>query len=95
MFQKGVVQTLGLEVVMNTPGENDGVVRAWLDGMLVLEETDIRFRDVSNLKIDGLKFDTFFGGNDDSWAPSKDETIEFGDFKVYSAPTWGANEVIR
>jgi hypothetical protein len=88
VFQRGVVQTLGLEVVMNTPGQADGIVRAWLDGVLVLEVTDLRFRTVSDLQIDGLKFDTFFGGNDPSWAPTKDETIEFGDFTVYSEPPW-------
>lgn len=83
-FQRGVVQTLGLEVVMNTPGLNDGIIRAWLDGVPVVEETGIRFRDVPELQIDKIHFDTIFGGNTDDWAPTKDETIEFGDFKLYS-----------
>jgi hypothetical protein len=85
-LQKGEVQTLGLEVVMNTPGQADGIVRAWLDGHLALEKTDFRFRDVSDLQIDRIHFDTFFGGGDSSWAPTKDEHIDFGDLKLYSAP---------
>ena len=85
-FRKGVVQTLGLGVTMNTPGKGDGIIRAWLDGVLVVEETAMRFRDVPDLQIDGLLFSTFFGGNTDKWAPSKDETIEFGDFRLYTAP---------
>jgi hypothetical protein len=41
------------QVVLNTPGtaggqgRKDGVLRAWLDGRLVLERTDLRFRDAA------------------------------------------------
>ncbi|MCI0562502.1 MAG: hypothetical protein MN733_28790 [Nitrososphaera sp.] len=93
-FQKGVVQTLGLEVVLNTPGQHDGVIRAWLDGVLVVEETSMRFRDIPELQINGVTFATFFGGNDDSWAPTKDEHIDFGDFKLYEAPPWESGNLI-
>jgi len=85
-FQKGVTQTLGLEVVMNTPSEHDGVIRAWLDGVLVVEVTTMRFRDVPDLQIDRIHFDTIFGGNTDDWAPVKEEHIDFGRFKLYGAP---------
>ena len=87
-FQKGVIHTIGLEVVMNTPGQNDGSIRAWLDGVLVVERTDMRFRDIPELAIDSLAFSTFFGGNTAAWAPDKDETAEFGDLKIYEAPPW-------
>ncbi len=85
-FQKGVVQTLATEVVMNTPGEHDGIIRAWLDGVLVVEETNIRFRTVPELQIDSILFHSIFGGSTEDWAPTKDEHIEFGDFKLYEAP---------
>jgi hypothetical protein len=85
-FQKGVEHTIGLEVVMNTPGQYDGIIRTWLDGVLVVEETDMRFRDIPDLHIDGIVFSTFFGGGTDKWAPTKDEHIDFGDFKLYEAP---------
>jgi hypothetical protein len=93
-FQKGVVQTLGLEVVMNTPGQNDGVIRAWLDGVLVVERTDMRWRDIPDLQIDGITFSTFFGGGTAEWAPSKDETIDFGDFKLYDAPPSEGGQIV-
>jgi hypothetical protein len=91
-FQKGVVQTLGLEVVANTPGQHDGILRGWLDGVLVVEETDMRWRDVPELQIDGISFGSIFGGSGDAWAPSKDEIIEFGDFKIYDAPPWEGSD---
>ena len=93
-FQKGVVQTLSMEVVMNTPGENDGIIRVWLDGVLVVEETSLRFRTIPDLQIDGLNIGTIFGGSTDNWAPSKDEEIEFGDFKLYDAPPWEGGELV-
>jgi len=93
-FQKGV-QTIGLEVVMNTPGEHDGIIRAWLDGVLVVEVTTMRFRDIPDLQIDQISFDTFFGGNTDDWAPVKEEHIDFGDFKLYEAPPWEGGELIN
>ena len=37
---------------MNTPGVNDGILRAWVDGRLAFEKTDIRLRDVTTLKIE-------------------------------------------
>ena len=85
-FQKGVVQTIGLEIVMNTPGQHDGIIRTWLNGILVVKETEIRFRDIPDLQIDGIDFSTFFGGRAGDWAPTKDETIEFGTFRLYQTP---------
>ena len=69
-------------IVMNTPGVNDGIAQGWLDGVLVLDEQSIRYRDVVSLGVDQLYFSTFFGGSSSEWAPSKEETIFFDDFTV-------------
>lgn len=69
-------------VVMNTPRERDGMLLGWFDGRLVADYRNIRFRDVEDLAIDTLYFSTFFGGGDDEWAPSTDQSIEFDDFSV-------------
>ena len=34
--------------------------------------------------IDQFKFTTFFGGNDETWAPKKDERLYFKDFRFES-----------
>lgn len=47
---------------MNTPGLNDGVLRAWVDDALVFERTDLRFRDVPELKIEKVWVDVYYGG---------------------------------
>lgn len=82
-FQRNKIHTVRVEVVLNTPTRHDGILRVWLDGALVVERTNMRWRDVDSLQIDGISFSTFFGGSTADWAPSKDETAEFGDFKLF------------
>ncbi len=47
---------------MNTPGENDGILRAWIDGRLAFARTDVRMRDVADLKIENIWLNVYFGG---------------------------------
>jgi hypothetical protein len=47
---------------MNTPGENDGVLRAWVDGRLAYERTDWRWRDIDSLKIERIWMNVYHGG---------------------------------
>jgi hypothetical protein len=49
-------------VKMNRPGEKDGVMRAWVDGLLVFEKTDLRFRDIPDLRIESLWMNVYHGG---------------------------------
>jgi len=73
-------------IALNTPGQNDGVVQAWLDGKMVLSVNDLRFRDVASLQIDQLYFSTFFGGGSDAWSTAKDEVAFFDDFRITAVP---------
>ncbi|MEZ4382828.1 MAG: hypothetical protein R3A79_15950 [Nannocystaceae bacterium] len=87
LFEPGVWHTLEHRLVMNTPGEHDGHVQAWLDGELVLDAPDFLLRLADgDFAIDTLYFSTFFGGSGDQWAPTKDETIDFDEFIVCAAP---------
>jgi hypothetical protein len=49
-------------VKMNTPGKADGVLRAWIDGELAFENTQLRFRDVADLRIETLWMNIYHGG---------------------------------
>ncbi|QDU70746.1 polysaccharide lyase [Mucisphaera calidilacus] len=64
-------------VVMNTPGEHDGVVQAWVNGEPVFYVDDIRFRDVPGLQIDVFRFETFYGGSSMNFATTKEEYFYF------------------
>jgi hypothetical protein len=71
-------------VTMNTPGVADGSLEVWVDGKPVLRRADLLFRDdaTKTWQIDRFFFSTFHGGNDPSWAPSHDCTVQFDDFAV-------------
>lgn len=71
-------------VTMNTPGKPDGSIRIWVDGRLVLERTDLVFRvdATKTWQIDRFFFSTFHGGNDPTWAPSRDVDVFFDDFRI-------------
>jgi hypothetical protein len=73
-------------IVMNTPMKQDGIVQAWMDGKLVLDLRNLRFRDIDSIGIDSFYFSTFFGGDDITWAASKDEYIYFDSFLITSSP---------
>jgi hypothetical protein len=86
-FVPGQWHTVEHRVKLNTEGQANGIIEAWLDGVQVLSREDLRIRkDAAAFGIDALYFSTFFGGNDASWAPTKDETVEYDDFVVATAP---------
>lgn len=49
-------------IKLNTPGQNDGVLQAWVDGRLVMTLDNLRFRDTDALKVEKVWFDFYHGG---------------------------------
>jgi len=94
-FKPGVVHTVAQEIIMNTPGDYNGVIRAWFDGQLVVEETDIRFRDTPDFAIDSLLFNSFFGGSGADWAATKNEYIDFGNFRIEGELIEGISQTLE
>jgi len=82
VFESETWYHLQHRIVMNTPGQPDGIVQAWLDGEMVLDVQDIRFRDIASLQIDQMYFSTFFGGSSSIWEASQDERVYFDDFVI-------------
>lgn len=83
----GAWHELKNQIVLNTPGSGgagkaDGVMRSWLDGRLVLDRRNVRFRDDAALKIDQFYFSTFHGGSSDAWRPAVDSYLSFSDITV-------------
>ena len=81
-FRPNTWHQIQQELQLNTPRKSDGWIRIWFDQKLVLEETDLRFRNTSKLTIDGIFFSTFFGGDDRSWSTPKDVSIDFANFSI-------------
>ena len=81
-FPKGAWIRIAEQVVINTPGQADGVIGLWIDGRMTIEARGLVLRSTADSAVDGLLFSTFFGGSDQSWASPKDQTAEFKDFSL-------------
>ncbi len=66
---------------MNTPGENDGILRGWVDGRLAFDRTDVRMRNVDHLKIEIVWINVYYGG---SWAAHQDYHLYLDDVVIAS-----------
>lgn len=73
-------------VKMNSPGQKNGIIQSWINGRKVQDRRNVRFRHTSNLKIDHVQFETFFGGSGSQWAPNKDVYIDFDDITFSKYP---------
>lgn len=74
----------------NTPGMNDGVLRGWVDGAMVYEKSDVKFRDVERLHLERVWFDLYYGG---SWTVPRDMYVDFDNVVIahsYIGPTTDA-----
>ncbi len=84
-FIPGTWHRVTTQIIMNSPGEANGVIRAYFDGELALERTSIHFRDTSALKTDQFYISTFYGGSSADWAPLEDMQVYYDDFSVISS----------
>lgn len=69
-------------VVMNTPGQYNGILESWVDGVKLFSKTNFRWRasGVTGLGVNQIMFHTYFGGNVlKNWAHDRDEYIFYDD----------------
>jgi len=76
---------------LNTPGQKNGILQGWLDGVLVCNNTDdanVRAAGQTDTKVNHLFFSTFYGGSSDIelYAPKKNEYAYFDEFKLSTSP---------
>jgi len=83
VMQRDVWYQVEVHAKMNTLGQNDGVLSAWIDGTQVFERTDVRMRDVDTLHIERAWFDIYYGGN---WVAPADMYIDFDNAVVAYEP---------
>lgn len=79
-LQSDTWYTVEHRVVMNTPGQSDGIFEATVNGELALRQTGLRYRDTSALAIDAFLFSAFYGGGGEMTQPTNAGTIFFDDF---------------
>ncbi len=79
---KGTWFNIEIRYKLNQVGKKDGIMQAWIDGELLGEYTNAEFRDNPNVKINKMFFSTFYGGNVENDAPTKDVFAYFDNFIV-------------
>lgn len=83
-FPRGRWIEVDLEIRENDPGQRNGRVRLWIDGLLVVEQRDVVFATAHpDAAKRGLLFSTFFGGSGSSWATPRDQHVDFADFRLH------------
>jgi hypothetical protein len=82
-FVKGKWNTVKERVVMNTVGEANGVLQAWINGVKRIDFSQVIWRLSNQTKADGFYISSFFGGSHESWAPPQDTYALFRNFKFY------------
>jgi len=70
--------------VGGAPGRPDGVLRGWIDGQPAFEKTDIRFRDVAELKIEEIWVNVYHGG--ETPVPREDIHLELDELVISRRP---------
>ena len=76
-----------MRVTMTDPGKKNGSIRVLIrhgegEEREVVKREDLEWRSVDAFGIDSLYFESFHGGSDKSWAPSRPSFAEFGDFVI-------------
>jgi hypothetical protein len=83
-FPVGRWVTIEQELVLNEPGQENGIARLWVDGRPVLEQQNVVFRTIPAITIDGLMFSTFFGGSGEGWRTPRDQYVDFAAFRFFT-----------
>ncbi|MFW7379864.1 MAG: polysaccharide lyase [Oligoflexus sp.] len=74
-FQSNKWHSVRVYYKLNTGSNFDGVLRAWVDGALVGEKTDVRYRTNAS-QIDLLHIPIFHGGQGPDYEPNKEQYIK-------------------
>ncbi len=87
LLPAGGWHTLKQHVKLNTAGKPDGVLQVWVDGKLLLDRHDLRWRLAGqDWGINHFLFSTFHGGSSDAYRPARTNHIDFDDFTVTLMP---------
>jgi hypothetical protein len=83
--EAGKTYTIKLQVELGTP-ESDGAVRIWIDGTLRLEKSFRFLQPGQDWKLTQYMHNVFYGGNDPTWAPARDQHLLLGPVHVSARP---------
>lgn len=74
-FETDTYYNIDLDIMLNTPGQENGIIVVFIDGKEVFRDTTIKFRETAETKIDSIISAQFFGGSTSKYAATKDERL--------------------
>ena len=83
--EAGHTYRIKLQVELGTP-DRDGTVRIWIDGTLRFEKPFRFLASGQEWKLTQYMHNVFYGGNDPTWAPARDQHLLLGPVKVSATP---------
>jgi hypothetical protein len=80
----GKWHNITIRVVANQIGKANGIMQVWLDEKLIASSSKIEMRTSSSPKtIREIFLNTFMGGNDERFAPDKNQYMWMNDFYIW------------
>lgn len=87
-FQTGKWYNLTIRIVTNTvgttKGDNNAILEGFIDGKLMFQKSDLRFRNVNTIYPDRILIESFFGGNTDDYRAQADEYIDIDNYVLFT-----------
>lgn len=83
-FTSGKWYNITIRVVLNSPASKNGIMEGFVDGKLMFQKTNFRFRAIESIKIENMSISSFFGGDSKDWAALRDEWIDFDNFIAFT-----------
>ena len=82
-FQRGAWNTLKLQMKLNTPGIPDGLLKLSVNGLPVVDKTNVVWRTDPSVNIEGINIASWYGGSSSTWAPIMDQRTYLKNFRMY------------
>ena len=75
----GIEARVRVNTITGGHGNNDGILQGWIDDALVFSRTNLRFRDLSTLKIEKIWGNLYVGG---TWTADRNMAIHFDNMVI-------------
>lgn len=81
-FKAGAWNKVRQQVTLNTPGKADGTFDLYVNGRKAAASKNVVYRTTDSLKLNGMLFSSFFGGDSSGYAPRSDQEIHYRNIKI-------------
>ena len=81
-LKRGKWYKFGMEIILNDPGQDNGVVKIWVDNQLAFACNSFQFSDKKEVAFQP-SFASFFGGNNNKWMARNDCSISYRDISIW------------